>query len=88
MIEKKLEKKYLIIALNVLYAEKEKIYLAYILRHNSNREKQVILLMIPNREGWYYLVVKQLLALLKEITSKNNVDFYCSNCLHSFATKN
>ena len=35
-------------ALNVLYAKKEKIYLAYVSKHNSNREKQVTLLMISN----------------------------------------
>ena len=41
------------IALNVLYARKEKIYL-----------------------------------LLRGITSKEHHDFYCLNCLHSFATEN
>ena len=58
---KKLEKNNLTISLNVLYAKKEKIYPAYVLKHNSNREKQVIFLMIPNGEGWYYLAVKKLL---------------------------
>ena len=33
-----------------LYAKKEKIYPGYVSKHNSNREKQVILLMISNRE--------------------------------------
>ena len=37
---------------------------------------------------WHYLAVKQLSALLRRITSKNNGDFYCLNCLHSFRTKN
>ena len=66
----------------------------------KNREKQVIILMISNgeiREGhegmsegqqWHYLAVKKLSALLRGITSKNNGDFYCLNCLHSFRTKN
>ena len=27
-------------------------------------------------------------VLLREITSKNNGDFYCLNCLNSFRTKN
>ena len=49
------EKSNLTIALNVLYAKKEKVYLAYVSKHNSNREKQVIFLMIPNGEGWHYL---------------------------------
>ena len=47
-----------IIPLNVLYAKKEKIYPAYVSKHNSNRKKQVIPLMIPNGEGWHYLAVK------------------------------
>ena len=31
---------------------------------------------------------KKLSALLREITSKNNGDFYCLSWLHSFRTKN
>ena len=34
-----------------MYAKKEETYLAYISKNNSNREKQVILLMIPNGNG-------------------------------------
>ena len=45
---KKFEKNNVTIALNVLYAKKEKIYPAYVSKHNSNREKQVALLMILN----------------------------------------
>ena len=67
--------------------KKEKTYPAFVLKHNSNCEKQVLLLMIPNGEGWYYLAVKKLSALLREITSKHHGDFYCLNCLHSFATE-
>ena len=37
---------------------------------------------------WHYLAVKILSALLRAVTSKNNGDFYCLNCLHSFRTKN
>ena len=33
-----------------MYVEKEKIYPAYVSKYNSNCEKQVILLMISNRE--------------------------------------
>ena len=36
-------------------ARKVKIYPACVSKHNLNREKQVILLMIPNGEGWHYL---------------------------------
>ena len=40
--------------------EKKKIYPAYVSKHNSNHEKQVIILMIPNGEGWHYVEVKKL----------------------------
>ena len=50
---KKFEKNIVRIPLNVLYAKKEKIYPAYV----SNREKQVILLIIPNVEEWLCLTV-------------------------------
>ena len=43
--------------LYVLYAKKEKIYPFYVSKHNSNYEKQVILLMIPNEERCHYLAV-------------------------------
>ena len=43
---KNFEKDNVTIALNVLYAKKEKIYPAYVSKNNSYREKQVILLMI------------------------------------------
>ena len=67
---------------------KKKIYPAYVSKHNSNREKKVILSMISNRKGWHYLAVKKLSALLRRITSKHYCDLYCLNCLHSFRTKN
>ena len=45
------EKSNVAIALHVFYAKKEKkIYPAYVSKHNSNREKQGIPLMIINRE--------------------------------------
>ena len=47
---KKFEKNNVAIALNVLYAKKDKIYPPYVSQHNSNREKQVILLMISKGE--------------------------------------
>ena len=45
---KRFDKNNVTIALNALYAKKEKIYPAHISKHNSNCEKQVILLMISN----------------------------------------
>ena len=62
----------------------KKIYSAYVSKHNSNSEKQVILFMIPNGEKWHYLAVKKLSALLREISSKHYDffnDFYCLTCL-------
>ena len=47
---KKVEKNNVTIALNILYAKKVKRDPAYVSKHNSNREKQVIILMIPNGE--------------------------------------
>ena len=43
---------------------------------------------IPNGEGWHFLGVIILCALLRGIVSKNNSNFYCLNCPHSFRTKN
>ena len=40
--------------------------------------------MIPNKVGWHYLAVKNLSALLRGITPKQDGDFYCLNYLHSF----
>ena len=36
--------------LNVLYTEEEKIYTAYVSKHNSKHKKQVTLLIIWNKE--------------------------------------
>ena len=38
-------------------------------------------------EGWHYITIKKILALLRGTTSKLHRDFYCLNCLHSFATE-
>ena len=48
---KKIEKNNATIALNVLHTKKEKIYLPYASKKNSNRQKHVILLVIPSGEG-------------------------------------
>ena len=70
-----------------MYVKEEKIYHAYVSKHNSNCEKQVILLMVSNREKlWHYLAVKKLSALLRGITYKHHGYFYSLNCLHSFVT--
>ena len=48
------------IAIDVLHTKKEKIYLSYVSKHKSNREKHAIRLMIPNGERCYYIGIKQL----------------------------
>ena len=53
----------------------------------QNIPSKIVLLIIPNREGWSYLAVKKLSALLRQKTSKNNGDFYCLNCFHSLEEK-
>ena len=88
MIGKKLEKNNLAIAVNVFYTNKEKIYPDYVSKHILNCQKRVIVLMIPKKEWWHYVAVKQLPALLRGVTSKHDSDFYCLNCLYSFRTEN
>ena len=44
--------------------------------------------MIKYGEKCHYLVVKDLSALFREITSKHEGDFYCLNCFCSCRTKN
>ena len=68
------------------YAKKEEIYPAYVWKHNLNWEKQVIFLLIPNRNKWHYLAVKELLEILRGIASKNNGNFYCLNYLQTWIT--
>ena len=42
-----------------MYARKGEIYPTYVLKHNSNSEKQVIILSTSNEEGrWHYVAVK------------------------------
>ena len=50
---KTFEKNNPLIALNILYIKEKEILTAYISKHNSTREKQIILLTIPNegKEG-------------------------------------
>ena len=72
------------IAVNVLCAKSEKRYIAYVSKQNSKHENQVILLMISNGEGWNFIAVRKLSALIRGILSKHDNDFYCLNCLHSF----
>ena len=87
-MEKKLRKIIEQLLLMFCMLKKKKTYPAYVSKHKSNCEKQVISLMIPNGERWHYLAVKKISALLGKIKSKDHGHFYCLNCLHSFATEN
>ena len=51
---------------------------AYISKINSDLEKQIIFLMIPNeeKESWHYLPLNKLSALLRGVTSKRQVPKY------------
>ena len=80
-------------ALNVLHTDNgnldiEKIYSAYISKHKSKVCTANFFLMIPNEEGWHYISATKLSALLREVTSTHDDDFYCLNSLHLFITKN
>ena len=88
---KKFEKNNKEIAVNVLFVphNKKEIELAHTLKCNYKLKKQVILLMITDKNNrWHYLTVKTLTALFRGITSRNNEDFYCLNCFHSYRTLN
>ena len=50
--------------LNILYIKEKEILPAYIWRHNSTREKQIILLMIPNEERKKGVILHKMIILL------------------------
>ena len=88
---KKFEQNNKEIALNVLFIphNKKEIEIAYKSKYNYQRKKQVILLMITDKNNrWHYLAVKRLPALLRRTTSNHHGDFYCLNCFHSYRTLN
>ena len=66
--------------------KKKKTNSGYASKPNSDREKEIILLMIQNRERWHYLALKKVSTFFRGITSKHQCDFYCLNCLLSSAT--
>ena len=51
------------IAFNFFYAINEKICPTYVSKHNSNVEKRVIFVMIPNGEGSHYIAVKSFIKV-------------------------
>ena len=90
---KKFEKQNSDVALNVLVIddddekEKKKIRQGYISKYNMERSKCVDLLIVQRGEKRHYVAIKSLSALLRGITSNHNGDFYCRNCLGSFASQ-
>ena len=56
-----------------MYAKKDKIYNAYVSKHNSNNEKHVILSMMSKgkKESCHYLAVKMLSEKLQEKLQEN-----------------
>ena len=57
-------------------------------KHNSNRGKQIIVLIILNGKGQHYNKVKRLPELLRGMMLRHHGDFCCLNSLHSFRTEN
>ena len=47
-----------------------KIYPTYVSKSKSNLEKEMDLLMIPNRKGWHYLAVKRIICNIKRNKDK------------------
>ena len=62
------------IARHVLYFKNEYMH-PPTLQNNSNYEKQIIILIIPNADRWKQLTVKKLTAILQGITSEHDGDF-------------
>ena len=66
--------------------KKEKAHPAYVSKHNSNCEKQAILLIIPNGEGSHYLAVKK--RVIKRNKVKKPQRFLLSELRSFFTSEN
>ena len=73
-------------ALNDLYTKSKK-YVLPAFQNTTQDEKQIILLVIQDKQKCHYIAVTALSAFLRGVKSKHNGDFYCINCCHSFKTK-
>ena len=69
--------------------KKKKLYILPMLQNiiQIMKKKQTIFLMISSWDGWHYIAIEKLPALLRRIMSKN-CNFCYSNCLYSFRTEN
>ena len=65
----------------------EEITHAYVSKYSNNRENELILLLTTDGKKWYYLALKRLSTIPRRMTSKNDGDFYCLNCLHLYRTE-
>ena len=43
--------------------------------------------MITDKHKWHYVTIKCISDLFRDITGKNNGDYYCLNCFHSYRTE-
>ena len=75
---KRFEKYNVTISLNVSYTKKQKIYPAFVSKHNSNRAKPVTILMISNKDKWHDLAVKKTVNHIKRINFKTSWWFLLS----------
>ena len=75
------------IAFNVLYAKREKTYLAYFPKQLKLWKTSYLFNDFKQKRMTLYCR-KILFALLRGIMWKYHRDFHCLNCLHYFATKN
>ena len=76
-----------ILILNVLYKKKKKIYPTYVLKHNSNRENKNYSFNGSERRRMSAYCSKKITYITTRNNLKHQVDFYCLNCLLSFATE-
>ena len=78
------------IALNIFYFEpkENEIRPVFISKNNKTRNYHANLLIISDEKGtiWHYTAITSIPALLRDITSKRNGDYYCLNCFRSYRT--
>ena len=73
------------IAINVLFTNKNSIYIGRKSQFNGERQKQANLLMVVDGENRHYTAVKNLSRLLTALNTKHKAGYiYCMNCLNGF----
>ena len=73
------------IGVNILAAENRKIYIC---RKGKYYDRNVNLLLITGDSNKkYYVAVKSLSRLLSSQNSKNNIQYFCTNCLNGFTSE-